>query len=188
MKHKILTSLFYLLLLLILPLQAQVMIKAEPGKVLHIEEIQAIITEKEDAIIVEAVLPVDTRLEDYRNIQISKADTVLMANGKRIGSVKELEKMYKDFTVGQEFKLGIRGKEGLRIVAFKKADPDQFPKKKMMKMTVENENGKVTKKVVDEEGNEWTGEEAEQMIEKMKASKSEADSSEVRIEIEEAKP
>jgi len=188
MKTKVISVVFIMLFGTGIPMRAQVMIKAEPGKVLHIEEIQSIITEHNDVILVEAVLPPDTRLEQYRDIQISKNDTVLMVNGKRVGSVKDLEKMYKDYAVGEEFKLGVRGKDGLRIVAFKKADPGQFPKKRVMKMTVEEKDGEVTKKVVDEKGNEWTGEEADRIIEEMKKSKSEDDSSAVKIEIEETKP
>ena len=82
-------------------LNAQVIIKAEPGKVMHIEEIQSIFTEKKDGIIVAVVLPVESRLEQYRDIRISKNDTVLMANGNHIVSVRELEKMYRDFPVGE---------------------------------------------------------------------------------------
>ena len=169
-------------------LHAQVMIKAEPGKVMHLEEIQSIITEKKDGIIVEAVLPVESRLEPYRKIRISKNDTVLMANGNHIASVRELEKMYRDFPVGGEFKLGVRGKDGLRIIAFKKASPDAFPKKQMMKMTVENEGGNVTKKVIDENGKEWTGEDADRKIREMNEKAAKQDSSALKIEIEDKEP
>lgn len=169
-------------------LNAQVIIKAEPGKVMHIEEIQSIFTEKKDGIIVAVVLPVESRLEQYRDIRISKNDTVLMANGNHIVSVRELEKMYRDFPVGGEFKLGVRGKDGLRIIAFKKASPDAFPKKQMMKMTVENEGGNVTKKVIDENGKEWTGEDADRKIREMNEKAAKQDSSALKIEIEDKEP
>ncbi len=185
MKYKTIPSVI-LILVSSLSLMAQVMIRAEPGKVLRIEEIQSVIIEKQNAIVIEAVLPVETRLERYRDVMVNKNDTVLMANGVRIGSVRELEKMYRDHPAGTEFKLGIRRKDGLHILAFEKASADDFPKKRMMKMTVEDEDGAVTKKVVDEAGNEWTGEDAEKLIRKMK--KGESDSASVRIEIEETEP
>jgi len=177
--------------LLVMPagfLQAQVMIRADEGKVLHIEEIQTIFLEKNGVIIAEAVLPAEERPESYRDLQISKNDTLLMVNGKRVETVKKLEDLYHTCKAGEPFKLGLRGRKGLRIVAFDKMESKPGGQKKMMKVTVSDQDGQMVKQVIDENGKVLTGEEAEQFIEKMKKENEKGEDEGVKIEVEERAP
>jgi len=177
--------------LLIMPagfLQAQVMIRADEGKVLLIEEIQTIFLEKNGAIIAEAVLPAEKRPDACRDIEISKNDTLLMVNSKRVETIKELEDLYQACKTGEPFKLGLRGRKGLRIAAFDKMEVEQGAKKKMMKITVSDEDGEMVKQVIDENGRVLTGEEAEKFIEKMKKENADTEDGSVKIEVEERVP
>ena len=177
--------------LLIMPagfLRAQVMIRADEGKVLHIEEIQTIFVEKDGTIIAEAVLPLEKRPESCRDLQISKNDTLLMVNGKRVETVKELEDLYHACKAGEPFKLGLRGKKGLRIVAFDKMEMEKDTQKKMIKVSVSDQDGQMVKQVIDENGKVLTGKEAEKFIEKMKKENEKGEDESVNIEVEERAP
>jgi hypothetical protein len=169
-------------------LQAQVMIRADEGKVLHIEEIQTIFVEKDGAIVAEAVLPLEKRPKSFRDLQISKNDTLLMVNGKRVETVKELEDLYHACRAGEPFKLGLRGKKGLRIVAFDKMEREQGLQKNMIKVTVGDQDSQMVKQVIDENGKVLSGEEAERFIEKMKEKNIEGEDEGVKIEVEEPAP
>lgn len=166
-----------------MPLQSQVMIKAESGKIYRIAELQTIFADKNNAIVVEALLPVENRLEKYRDVDISENDTLLMVNGRRIESIMDLEKMYVAFKPGDMVKLGVRRSEGLRILSFIKASEEELPRERMVRMEVTSEGGKVKKRVIDEKGNELSDEEAEKLIDKFKKDKK--SDGEVKIKVEE---
>ena len=181
----------FLLLIFVFPaglLHAQWMIKADGGEVLHIQEIQTIFLEKNGSIIAEAVLPVDKRPEVYRDLQISKNDTLLMVNGKRVETIRELENLYKQCRTGDPFKLGLRGRTGLHIVAFNKMAAEQGSNKKMVKVTVSDHDGKMEKQVIDENGQVLRGAEADKFIEEMKKKTAGNEGDSLKVEVEERLP
>jgi hypothetical protein len=134
----------------------QVKIMAKPGEICHLDEVGAIVLLKDDKIKVEFVMPTDKRAKAYMNVDIKNADEILMVNGQKVKTPEDIEVIYKALNVGEEFKLGIRRDGNLMIVSYNKADPDDLPKKKMMKLKVVDEGDGVKKSIVDDKGNEHT--------------------------------
>lgn len=132
------TMLFALAILIILiaqTLTAQVMIKkAGPreGGMFFLNELAAIISEKDGTIIVEHVMPNDQRPESYRDIDFKPGDEILMVNANRVKLVKDLEKIYNELEVRETMKLGMRRGEEMFIISFNKMDPEKLPKRKLM--------------------------------------------------------
>jgi len=135
---------------------AQVKIMAKPGEICHLDEVGAIVLLKEDKIKVEYVMPADKRSKAYVNVDIMNADEILMVNGQKVKTPEDIELIYKGLNAGEEFKLGIRRDGNLMIVSYDKANPDDLPKKKMMKLKVVDEGDGVKKSIIDDEGNEHT--------------------------------
>ena len=132
------TNLFVFVISFILiaqTLNAQVIIKksgAGEGEIFFLNELSAIISEKDGVIIVEHAMPTDQRPENYRDIDFKQGDEVLMANANRVKLVKDLEKIYNELEVGETMKLGVRRGEEMFIVSFIKMDPEKLPKRKLM--------------------------------------------------------
>lgn len=86
-----------------------------------IREIGAVIVPKNDRLTVEVILGNHEKTET----DIQKDDVVLMANGKKVKSIKELREQYERAHAGDEFKLGIQRGENLMLVKFgKKSDEE----------------------------------------------------------------
>ena len=114
-----------------------------------IEELGVILSEKDEKISVLMVMPEDSRPEGYKNIDIKKADEILMINKKRVKSLKSFEEIYNSMDIDELVKMGISRDGELMIVEFKKIDPERLPKgRKMMFKTAsigEGEGGVTTK-------------------------------------------
>lgn len=129
---------FILAILIILVTQtltAQVFVKkARPGEgeIFFLNELSAIISEKDGVIIVEHAMPNDQRPELYRDVDFKQGDEILMVNANRVKLVNELEKIYNELQVGETMKLGVRRGEEMFIVSFNKMDPEKLPKNKLM--------------------------------------------------------
>lgn len=120
----------------------------EDSPVFMLKEIGGIVTETNDTIKVQMVMPPDNRLKDYKEVDIQAGDIIKMANGKKIESVKALEELYNSLTVGEELKLGlIRGKE-MKIAAMVKGDESKMPGK-MMVMTAGGPGGDISTGLMD---------------------------------------
>jgi len=114
---------------------AQVFIKkAEPGagEIFFLNELSAVISEKDGVIIVEHAMPTEQRPEIYRDIDFKQGDEILMVNADRVKSAKDLEKIYNELEVGETLKLGVRRGEEMFIISFNKMDPEKLPKRKLM--------------------------------------------------------
>jgi S1-C subfamily serine protease len=108
------------------------------GKILVIKEFGGLISEAEDGFSVGMVLPPSSRASEYKKLDIQPGDIIRMVNGRKIGSIDELEEFYGDLEFGQEIQLGIiRGKE-MMIRKFPKADPEKLPRQ-MHAVTVTDE-------------------------------------------------
>ena len=150
---KILIQILFSIVLCI-SVMAQVTITARPGEVYHLNEAGAIVIFKDGIIRVEHVMPAEKRPKAYRDIDLKTGDEILMINGKKVKIPGDIESVYMELEIGGEIKLGVRRDGELRIIDYKKADPETLPKRKMMKMKVEaGEDGPV-RTLVDEDGKE----------------------------------
>jgi S1-C subfamily serine protease len=122
--------------------KVQVM-KIKEGDVFPIPEIGALVVKAEADLKIQFVPPAENRREPYKSVDLQLGDLILMANGKRVKTIKELTDAHASTTIGAEFKLGIqRGKE-MMIVSFPKADPKDLPQRTMRIMTTGGEGAEV---------------------------------------------
>jgi len=101
-------------------------------------EVGAVIVDNGKEIKVLHAMPVDMRPKAYKDIDLKDGDVVLMCNGKRLKTLKELEEAYNGTAVGTDFKMGVKRGDERMIVAFAKADPKDLPK---MQMTMSTGDG-----------------------------------------------
>lgn len=86
-----------------------------------IRELGAIIVPKEGQLVVDLILGNNEK----QSADIQKDDIILMANGTKVKTVKELREQYSSAAVGQEFKVGLKRGEHLMIARFtKKSEAD----------------------------------------------------------------
>jgi C-terminal processing protease CtpA/Prc len=106
-----------------------------------IQEIGALLMQKEDTLRVDFLPPVETRPKDYASVDLKVGDVILMLNGKKVADAKQIEKLYKEIKSGEEVSLGIRRDGGLRMVRFTRADESKLPKRQMMIMRNDGPGG-----------------------------------------------
>lgn len=105
------------------------------GQPFNLGELGAVIVDNGREIKFLHVMPADNRPKAYKDVDVQAGDVILMCNGKRLKTLKELEEAYKATAVGAEFKMGVRRKEERFIVSFAKADPKDLPKMVMQMAT-----------------------------------------------------
>jgi|GEM_PF-2517530 len=105
-----------------------------------LQELGAIILGQEGTVKVEMVAPADARNKKYRDVDLKGGDIIIMAEGKRIKSAEELNKLYEAAEAGQEIKLGIKRDGQMKMVSFVRGGPDDMPKG-MKIMAVEDDGG-----------------------------------------------
>ncbi len=110
----------------------RVIINDDGGDFFDIPELAVFISQSGDNLSVTNVMDVDARPKGYENIDIKLEDIVMMANGKRLTKLEDLETIYKDAKPGTTIKLGIKRGDQMMITSFDKADPDKLPKHKMI--------------------------------------------------------
>lgn len=133
-----------LMLMLISAVNAQVFVSRSDssmdkivGQPFTIGEVGAVIVDNGKELKVLHAMPVEMRPKAYKDIDIKDGDIVLMCNGKRLKTLKELEEAYNATAVAADFKLGVKRGEERMIVAFAKADPKDLPKMQMNMSTTE---------------------------------------------------
>ncbi len=89
-----------------------------------IREVGAVITTKDDNLVVEVILGNNEK----ESADIVKDDLVLMANGKKLKSMKDLRDQYDNAKIGDEFKLGLKRGENLMISTFVKKSDEELNK------------------------------------------------------------
>ena len=123
-----------------------------------IAELGALIFEKDSTLTVEHVIEAAQRPKPYQNVDLKKADVILMVNGKRARTAAEFNGILDSLAAGDEVKLGIRRDKDMQIVSFKKAAPEDLPQIKMVTQTLtgnekpEGGNGPKMKVVTRTEG------------------------------------
>lgn len=133
-----------LMLMLISAVNAQVFVSRSDssmdkivGQPFTLGEVGAVIVDNGKELKVLHAMPVEMRPKAYKDIDIKDGDIVLMCNGKRLKTLKELEEAYNATAVAADFKLGVKRGEERMIVAFAKADPKDLPKMQMNMSTTE---------------------------------------------------
>jgi PDZ domain-containing secreted protein len=105
------------------------------GEPFNLGELGAVVVDDGKEIKFLHIAPADMRPKAYKDLDVQANDVVLMCNGKRLKTLKELEAAYKETAVGAEFKMGVRRQEERFIVSFAKADPKDMPKMEVQMAT-----------------------------------------------------
>ncbi|NUN70190.1 MAG: PDZ domain-containing protein [Bacteroidetes bacterium] len=107
-----------------------------------LREIGAVVTPKEERLAVEVVLGNN----EQQSSDIRKGDVILMANGKKLSTMKDLRGLYEKCAPGQEFKLGVKRGESLMMVSFTRKSDEEMNKQTgggQMVMRMEQKEGEV---------------------------------------------
>ena len=132
--------------------QEMVRLTGDPSKMYMIKEVGAMISTTDEKHKVVFAAPAQARTEKNKEVDIATGDEVVMVNGKKIKSAKEIEKIYEQLAVGEELKLGLKRNDNMLIAKIVKASADEFPKGGM---TIRREIGPDGKeKVTDGNGKE----------------------------------
>ena len=119
-------------------------VKTFKGELFDIPELGAIIAKSDSGDLkVEHVMPPEARPKAYADVDIKSGDEILVVNGKRVKTIKEIEQLYKAVPVGGEVKLGIQRGQEMMISRFAKADPKDLPQRKMMIVTSDGPAGDI---------------------------------------------
>jgi len=119
-------------------------VKAFKGELFDIPEVGAIIAKSDSGNLkVEHVMPSEARPKAYADVDIQSGDEVLVVNGKRVKTIKEIEQQYTAVPVGGEVKLGLQRGQEMMISRFAKADPKDLPERKMMVVTSDGPEGDI---------------------------------------------
>lgn len=113
----------------------------EEGKMFMIPELGAMTSSDEGKLTVDFMPPAGDLPKAYRDVDLKNGDIIMMANGKKMKSAADLEKLYDALKVGDEIKLGIKRDKGMLIASFKKADEKDLPKRKIMTMSLGGDGG-----------------------------------------------
>ena len=87
-----------------------------------LREANALVVPKEGGLVVDMILG----NSDAAASELKKGDKILMANGKKVRTVKELQELYKTTTVGMEMKLGAERDGNLFIVKFTRKSDEEL--------------------------------------------------------------
>ena len=138
-----------ILLLLVSQLGAQVKMtrRVEAEGFFMIPELGAAVLQNKDTLRVDMISPESERPKEFASVDLREGDLILLFNGKRLVTAEAMEAAYKILKVGDAIQLGIKRKDGLHLVNFKKADESTLPKRKMMMMKVDDKDSSPDAKV-----------------------------------------
>ncbi|MBI2429155.1 MAG: PDZ domain-containing protein [Ignavibacteriales bacterium] len=118
-------SLFYLLCLTTAAQEPKRMTRTlSADNAVIIREAGAVIVPKNDKLIVDIILG----NHEQQSTDVQKDDEVLMANGKKVKTVKDLQEQYENTKVGDEFKIGLKRGENLLMAKFTKKSAEELNK------------------------------------------------------------
>lgn len=100
--------------------------------VLSIPELSAVIGEDGGRMVVDHVMEPGMRPKGYEKTDVQEGDVLLMADGKKMNTLKDARDHYEAAAAGSTVKLGFRRNEQMLIASFVKADPREMPKVRMM--------------------------------------------------------
>lgn len=96
-------------------------------------EIGAVITSEEGRLTVLDVMDLADLPDGAVAVDIQAGDRVMMFNGKKVETIKDLRTAYDAAEVGRTSKLGFKRGEGLLVVEFKQMSPDERPQRVMIR-------------------------------------------------------
>lgn len=102
------------------------------GDMVDVPEIASIIVEKNEKIIIGNVFDAKMRPKENESVDVKEGDAVLMVNGTRVKSLKDVKTAYTSAEIGSTIKLGVQRKEEMMIVSFIKSDPEKLPKRRIV--------------------------------------------------------
>ena len=77
------------------------------------------------------VMPPAQRPAAYKDVDLQQDDVILMANGRHIATVNDLQLLYDSLAVGGLFKLGVKRGEEMHLVSLTKGNPKDLPQLQM---------------------------------------------------------
>lgn len=98
------------------------MFSSKDGNIAMLSEIGAVLREKSGWVEVEMMPPARGEKEGDKNVDLKKGDKILMVNGKKIKTAKDVTTIYEALKTGEEFKMGISRDDKMHMVSFKKGD------------------------------------------------------------------
>lgn len=111
-------------------------VKTFKGDLFEIPELGALVVKGDSGNPkVENVMPPEARPKAYTDVDVKSGDEILVLNGKRVKTVKEIEQLYNSIPTGEEVKLGIQRGEEMMISRFAKADPKDLPQRRIVMNT-----------------------------------------------------
>ena len=113
------------------------------GDAFLIHELKAFIETDNKTAVVQNIFSSESKKDE--GMSLKKGDKILMVNGKRVKSVKDIEDIYSKIKPEEEVKLGVSRNEEMFIVSFTKEDVKNAPGQRVMMMT-QSADGKVTAK------------------------------------------
>jgi S1-C subfamily serine protease len=101
-------------------------------EMLIIPELSAVILEQDKAFVVDHIMEPAMRLKGYETTDLKEGDKILMADGKKVASLKELREHCASAAPGTTIKLGLKRGEEMVLASYTKADPKDLPKTRMI--------------------------------------------------------
>jgi S1-C subfamily serine protease len=118
------------------------------GQPYTLNELGAVVVQNNQGLLVMFVMEPDMRPEAYKEVDLQAEDVILMANGKKLESIDDLENQLEGLAIGDQVQLGIKRDKDMQIVRYLKADPESLPKMKRMMVTAEEgEDGKAKREM-----------------------------------------
>jgi len=96
-------------------------------------EIGAVITAEDGQMAVLDVMNPADLPGGGTEVDIQSGDRIMMFNGKKVETIKDLRAAYDEAEVGKTSKLGFKRSDELRVVEFKQMSPDDRPQKVMIR-------------------------------------------------------
>jgi S1-C subfamily serine protease len=97
-------------------------IKVEPGDIVIIDGLGAVIEKDGDGPVVRMVPPPEQRAKGYQTVDVAEGDIILMINGKRVATPTDVRIVIDSLEVGDEIKLGVKRGREILIVSLPKAE------------------------------------------------------------------
>lgn len=133
----LITIIMILFIAISIPAQMKT-IKIGGGDAFDIPEVGALVVKDKDNLKFDFVSPAENRPKNYKDVDLQQGDFLIMLNGKKVSSIKDCRSIYEDLKTGDDFKMGIKRGDRMFITSFKKADPKDLPKRKIVIMNDEH--------------------------------------------------
>jgi S1-C subfamily serine protease len=118
------------------------------GQPYTLDELGAVVVHNEQGMQVLFVMDPEMRTEAYKEVDLQAQDIILMANGKKLETIDDLQNLMESLAIGDQVQLGIKRDKDMQIVRFLKADSESLPKMRRMMVTEdEGEDGEAQREM-----------------------------------------